>query len=502
MGGLAVRACFGDPDKLNAGDDEDAELRKKQANKHWIRTIIFGIIVTLGIIEDEFIWIPFLMYASYVKMLSYVVAWKNSVLIMSPCQLVSNTVSAVATRYGMLALASHAPGVFHADAVRGILRSPGAVLAAPVTWPLRLSFHTTIIRRWMIQHGDDDPPGLMRRFTIYSAAGGASELLARVATAPIVKALSVQRKMAADGASGGGITSALRYIHNGALQDATGKYRLTRSSSGLLGFWTGTAPLRVEVPHMALLLGAFTTLREEAVKRVCAPWDPARPWAEQAPPRAPIDFCCGAAAAAVASAVTLPYRLSVDEDRAGSMAFSKTARKHERMQTVQRHGALELRHVLKVRAPQTGVIFAASGLLHALMEPGRRELGYGCGWGEYDVDKNAQGQSKIFLQHRKQAKEYNVGHMFGGMLPGQEVDWDRRARDRKRIRAAQKGETIERPPKEGELHTIATCLRRIGGPCSYIAGSAGFIYSGDWCCSPVNPMSAYALGIGPETQED
>eukprot|EP01062_Namystynia_karyoxenos_P033343 TRINITY_DN24542_c0_g1_i1.p1 TRINITY_DN24542_c0_g1~~TRINITY_DN24542_c0_g1_i1.p1 ORF type:complete len:550 (+),score=103.93 TRINITY_DN24542_c0_g1_i1:72-1652(+) len=410
-----------DPDQAAAAAPEAASGEDKKPTA--LQGIIAAVVAAIIAIDDSWIWAPALVGAVIMKVWDLMMRAKDSCMSLPAVQVAGASTSAFVGRYALLGASRFVP-LMCSEAARAITRSAGGVVA-PLTWGLRLGVHTAVIRRWMILHGDEDPPGILSRWWMYATAGAWSELCARVAVAPLAKVIH-------DHQSGGlSYSQALRH---------------TMGRRGIIGMYDGMAPLRVEVPHMAILLSTFVTLREVAVKRLGLTWDENAPWADRALPRIPIDACCGGIAAALANTATLQFRNNVEQSRVDEMAFSQSARAQAKLGIVRRHASLTLSQVLGVRVPYTAMIFAGAGAFQALFEPGRNECGYGCGWGEYSMQYDMLGRRKEGPQG------YSIGAIFGIRYTNA-VDWEGVKRDRKlKDRAAAR----ERPTPDGRLITFAS----------------------------------------------
>lgn len=289
-------------------------------------------------------------------------------LSLPPVQVGASVATAWASQAALLAAAQRAGAGAHAEHVAGIVGRHNCwrgmfCSAGPMIWGLRLGMYKSIVRRYMQQHGQELPPGPFTRFTYYVGAGAFAEACTQFVTAPFSRVAHLREE------TGSTTKNVLRALWNRSGSDA---FRTSKMRGGGLTLWHGCAPVMIEAPHAGLLLGTYTSLRESVVSTAGLEWDPEASAPRRVLPRLPIDAACGGLAGTVAVMAVHPLRRAYE--RASSV--------------VRQEGAVEtklpIRDVLRVRAPQAALVFAGAGALGGCLEPGRRECGYGAGWGEFD----------------------------------------------------------------------------------------------------------------------
>eukprot|EP01061_Rhynchopus_euleeides_P043052 TRINITY_DN7513_c0_g3_i1.p1 TRINITY_DN7513_c0_g3~~TRINITY_DN7513_c0_g3_i1.p1 ORF type:complete len:471 (+),score=121.48 TRINITY_DN7513_c0_g3_i1:106-1518(+) len=339
--------------------DEDApepEITVKQA-------VIATLLAIIVIIDDEWIWIPGGMYAVAYWFYKRVERFTLETMKVSPIHMGCGLISSSAGMFLTPALATAtAPLIGHSMTAlaRSMMFSPGGMVS-PVMWSMRFGIFTKLLQDQIVYTHRDEATMKYRASSIATAAA-VSEFSARMLTAPVAKIIDQCRKDP--------MHSAARVVRDMVKRN------------GYLSFWEGMAPLRIEVPHMTVMIGTWSALRTTMIDYIPR-WEEQSP-ASRAMTRLPLDMLAGAAGCSLSYFLTHKWRLNYEEGRASEAFFTKTGKK-QRCPLVTNHSNVPLKECLALRAPQAAFIFGTYGALMSFAEPDLPELGLR-GWGENEVE--------------------------------------------------------------------------------------------------------------------
>eukprot|EP01060_Flectonema_neradi_P003311 TRINITY_DN12127_c0_g1_i3.p1 TRINITY_DN12127_c0_g1~~TRINITY_DN12127_c0_g1_i3.p1 ORF type:complete len:378 (+),score=68.20 TRINITY_DN12127_c0_g1_i3:82-1215(+) len=260
-------------------------------------SVFLGIIGVIIAIDDEWIWIPGTIYGVCFWVYKRVKAMAYEVVSLPPAIMLSGLGSAsIATVTSPTLAATLKPllgsyGKGFRTLAKDMFLTPSG-LVSPLTWALRFGWFTKLLHNKI----DDTTPAentFKHRLICMGTIAAFSETFARLATAPFAKLVDLKRK--SPGASSAHVV------------------RSMFKKDGLFGPWIGMAPLRVEVPHMAILLSTWGMSREYVSRHLPKVSDD--DIGRKVLTRLPVDFACGAFAATVAYSITHSFRMSAEENR-------------------------------------------------------------------------------------------------------------------------------------------------------------------------------------------
>eukprot|EP00754_Rhynchopus_humris_P049745 Rhum_TRINITY_DN8560_c0_g1::Rhum_TRINITY_DN8560_c0_g1_i1::g.28701::m.28701 len=365
-----------------------------------------GALVTLIIIiDDEWIWIPGAIYGCLFWVYKRAEKLALHVADISPRHIGAAAVASALSTVAAPALAvAVSPMVGHGltSVARSMMTSPGGLLA-PATWGLRMGIFTKALRVYIEETHEADT-SLWQRTWMTMKAAGMAESTARLTTAPFVKMVDQCRK-----------------------SPGTPAWTVARElmrSKGVFALWEGMAPLRIEVPHMMLMLSTWATLRTAATSYL-PKWDtPGQSTTTRMLERLPIDAASGAVASVVSYTATQKWRLSVDAAAREVTSLTRGSSQVACAQVVN-HSAIPLVETLALRTPQAAVTFALYGAAMNYVDSDLAEVGL-TGWGDAgDLGLETQygGTS------RKHSKYQDSFWEFFGARMSRAPDYSKRSSD-------------------------------------------------------------------------
>eukprot|EP01063_Lacrimia_lanifica_P012972 TRINITY_DN19656_c3_g1_i1.p1 TRINITY_DN19656_c3_g1~~TRINITY_DN19656_c3_g1_i1.p1 ORF type:complete len:513 (+),score=185.05 TRINITY_DN19656_c3_g1_i1:49-1539(+) len=323
-----------------------------------------GALATLVIIiDDEWIWIPGLIYGVSFWAYKQVRNFVYDVCTIDPrivgCAAASSGLSTLAspvvTAGTEKVLGTAAKGMTTLS--RSMFLSPGGVIS-PLTWGLRMAGFTRMTEAY-IKDTDQYEATLWNKACSLFVAGSLAELGSRMVTAPLVKVVDQVRKQ--PGKSPMSVAA-----------------QMVREK-GTMALWEGMAPLRVEMPHVGVMLTTWALTREKLAGMYKTQWEEADPFS-RAVSRLPADIAAGAIATTAAYTATHGIRLAYEEQREQDVLFGKAGKK-QACPLVVNHAKVPLKECLALRVPHTTFIFAAYGFAMSFAAPDHKELGV-VGWGD------------------------------------------------------------------------------------------------------------------------
>ena len=325
------------------------------------QALVAALVTIVIIIDDEWIWIPGAMYGCLFWVYKRVERVALQIADISPRHVGAGAVASALSTVAAPALAVAAsPVVGHGltSVARSMMLSPGGVLA-PATWGLRMGIFTKAMRVYIDETHESDT-SLWQRTWMTMKAAGIAEAGARLTTAPFVKLVDQSRK-----------------------SPGTPAWTVARElmvSKGTFALWEGMAPLRIEVPHMILMLTTWATLRTAATNYL-PKWDtPGQSTTTRMLERLPIDAVSGAVASAVAYTATQKWRLAADAASREAATFTRGSAQVVCSHVVN-HSAISLTETLALRTPQAAVTFALYGAAMNYVDSDLAEVGL-AGWGD------------------------------------------------------------------------------------------------------------------------
>eukprot|EP01059_Diplonema_ambulator_P019332 TRINITY_DN3245_c0_g1_i1.p1 TRINITY_DN3245_c0_g1~~TRINITY_DN3245_c0_g1_i1.p1 ORF type:complete len:498 (+),score=111.60 TRINITY_DN3245_c0_g1_i1:227-1720(+) len=374
-------------------DDSEAEVGI-------IPAIAAGVIAFIIAIDDEWIWIPGgiygILYYCYKRVKSFAIEVCNC----PPEALIAGTAGgAVATMTSPTV--AHVMKSVLGDRAKGLrttanamFLSPGGVVS-PITWGLRMSFFTYFLRSYIEDtHSIED--SYFHRWYSCAVGGAFAEVGARTVAAPAAKLVDQSRKN--PGKSVGDVA------------------KMILKGKGLMGFWQGMAPLRVEVPHMSLLLSSYAMLRGQAA---CFMPKHERETVSDMLVHVPTDMVCGGLAATIAHSATHAWRCAHEASRGNDSHFSAN-HSLSSCPLIARHSSVPLLQALALRVPHAAVIFGTYGFILSATTDKFPHNGT-TGWGEHDVQRSTQYGGGL----RNTKEEENSFWAFFGIRFAQQQNYDR-----------------------------------------------------------------------------
>ncbi|KAJ9454555.1 hypothetical protein DIPPA_08546 [Diplonema papillatum] len=338
--------------------------------------VIFGsVIATIIAIDDEWIWIPGTIYAVFYYAYKQARNAAAEVASIPPVSIASG-IAAGGVAMGVTPLVVPLlPLGISSELARKMYFAPVSLMS-PLTWGLRLGVFTHLVGRAIKDtHVKED--GAYWRLSHLFFYGGCAEVFARVSSAPFCKVADLVAKHPEQTAAK-------------AVKDYV-------KIKGVLSLWEGMAPLRVEVPHMALLLGSWGFAREKVTSSFCEPWQEDADLAtrtQRALHRFPIDFALGGLCTAFANTVTHSWRNYYEEHRIAQKGFTETYGVAA-CPLVTRHLNINLKTAITLRAPHTALFFGLYGACMNVFAPSYKEVGVS-GWGEHDVQRFSDYGGAVF----------------------------------------------------------------------------------------------------------
>ena len=357
-------------------------------------SILIGVVSIIIAIDDEWIWIPGTIYGimfwayKRVKAAAYeLVSIQPSILLSGASAAGVATVASPSIAVTMKPfLGAYGKG-FRTLAFNMFLTPSGIV--SPLTWALRFGWFTKLVNG-KIDDTTASENTFKNRFICMATIGAFSETFARTTTAPFAKFIDLQRK------SPGMSPSKV--------------FRLMLKKDGLFGPWLGMAPLRVEVPHMAILLSTWGMSREAV-----SPYLPVvkeDDVSKRILTRLPADLATGAFAATVAYSITHSFRMSAEQNRKLTYEHFLKHNKESVCPFVFRHGSVSLQQCLALRVPHTALLFGLYGGFLSFFAPQYKESGV-AGWGEREVSRFTQYGGQL---EDTTMKELSFWQFFGGRM--------------------------------------------------------------------------------------
>eukprot|EP00756_Hemistasia_phaeocysticola_P043793 Hpha_TRINITY_DN17364_c0_g1::TRINITY_DN17364_c0_g1_i1::g.138056::m.138056 len=398
----------GDPKSAdNAADDTQDTAAARAARAAEItrpsvwKTIVAALALFLCLVDDEWIWIPALIYGICFYVYKQILRACRAVASIPPTCVLSGIVAGAASNLFVSWVPLPASAVRLRAARLAYLSSPSALIS-PLAWGLRLGIFTAVLRRFMLATEPDEATTQWRA-ACGAFAGGWAEFWSRVVTAPLSR-----------------ITDAKQTWGKGMSARDVARDMFKRR--GFLPFWEGMPPLYVEIPHAAAQLGLFSLMRDQATTRLGLTWDAESTWKDRATIRAPVDALCGATAALVSHSMVHGFRSRAEEMR--EFSFHSTVGNST---YVRRPCApLPMTSMLGVRVPQAAVMYAIYGSVMSAIDPSRPENGFR-GWGEAPPAVSQYGAR----MHRGRAEDDTFWGFFGALYP-HGPDYERRAVHRRR----------------------------------------------------------------------
>ena len=370
--------------RINKQAHKTEELAAEETRQQLKTLLIGSIVAAIVVIDDEWIWIPGVLYGVayyYYKRFLHLIEEMQKV---SPVHMLCGSAAGISGTFGMSLLmtaVSPVVGSSLAELSRSAAFSPGGV-TSNFMWGLRLGVFTKLFRDG-VEHTPSDEITATTKASHAAYAAGVAEAAARVVFAPVTKVIDQHRK-----------------TPEASLGKVIGEMR----KKGLISFWEGMAPIRIEVPHMALMIGTWATLRGQ-INQYLPKWDESTVTTRIAS-RLPVDMFCGAVGAGVAYTATHQWRINYEEKRASEVIFSQSSKKAV-CPLVVNHSKIPLKECLTFRTPQAALVFGTYGLAMSLAEPTLEDAGL-VGWGDFDQDLETEygGRPKHLAQDRHSFWEF------------------------------------------------------------------------------------------------